>query len=286
MRLPAEERSRIERRLGSADDAVTVANVIETLANHVKHTSSAGLARLHYELEAPADADRFTLQLTRGIDVFTNEYVRAVRSASTRVLDVRLNAREKRVDVEMARAAAEPAPEAASYVPAESPRRRHLSIDFEPAAVVDAADRRLIDSLVDAVYTSVARVPAAMSFWFEPVHEGDDASSAASRHVADDDGSVSEAPVGAIVGYSLCFAHAPVVSAAFLDHLATQHSAALASAYMWFTAPARVCDGPLFVLNVRAASTPVSATKRIVKNNTPRGLATVPMPAKKRARAQ
>ena len=45
---------------------------------------------------------------------------------------------------------------------------------------------------------------------------------------------------------------------------------------------------PLFVVNVRASSTPVAATKRAVKHNTPRGLGvattTVAEPAKKRAR--
>jgi len=286
MRLPVEERARIERRLGNEADTVTVANVIETLANHLKKTTSgAPLARLNYELDAPVDADRFTLQLTRGIDIFTDEYVRAVRSASSRVLDVRLNGRDRRVDVVIARVAAQPVPEAEVYGGGGGTKVRHVSIDFDAATVVDASDRSLIDAIVDAVYHSVNRVPATMTFWYEPVHEIDDASASARRASAADDASTSEAPsAAATVGYSLCFAHAPVISAGFLDHLTTLHAASIASAYIWFTVPERVSDGPLFVVNVRAASTAVSSAKRIVKNNTPRGITVASSPAKKRAR--
>ena len=287
MRLPAEERSRLERRLGNADDALTASNIIETIVNHVRASNASALARLHYELEVPEGGDRYTVQLTQGFALFTYEYARVLSKASSRVLDVRLNCRDRCIEVVVARASLEQVPDAVVYAAPAAKKMRHVETDYDSFDVeCSRDDRRVITELVDAVYNAVARVPANMAFWFEGVHEhGGDDVSAVSR-ANDDDASVSEAPSGAILGYSLCFSRAPVLSLAFLEYLMREYAASVASSYVWFSPPERVEEqgDALFVINIRSSKTSVASTKRAVKANLPRGIVAPSGPSKKRVR--
>jgi hypothetical protein len=271
MRISDEEYARITRRLDAADDALLVRNIIETLCSHITRTRTTAMERLHYEIDATTLTDRFTFTITGGIPMFALEYVDVIRNVRhSRVLDVRLEARDLRVVVELARAAfaATLAPEPPYAPPQRGTKRRRTAVDYAAAGVENADDRATIDAIVGAVFDSAARISVSMTFWYETVSSGGGGSGDA------DDESVSEAggASGPTIGYSLCFGNPPPLSAAFLEYLHTTYAAAIAGAYVWFAPPARVYGSPLFVVNVRAADSPAAIAKRVMAMHVPRGL--------------
>jgi len=272
MRLSDEERARMARRLDDCEEDATVAsNVLETLYAYLRDKHASGSVRMPtygYHIETTPGADTFVLQLKRGLVMFMYEYVRVVRSVA-RVANVALNGIAGTVDVQIWRHAV--AMVAHEYVPpAHLARRRRLAIDFAASKRPPApADCTIIDALVNEVYASVRRIPAGMATWYETIREHGSAEDASEMTEGGTGAPGAAAP--AAMGYSICFTHIPAVSADFLKHLMTEYTAAIASMYMWFAPPASVADSPVFVVNVRAAATPVAATKLLVANNVPRG---------------
>lgn len=254
MKLPDDEFDALKARIVDVDDTKRVKGIIETLWNFVRHKSPSVLGQLKWAIEL--DAETLTLSILSCMSMFTDEYAHAVFSASTKVLGIVLNARSHSIDIRIAREHAEHEHVRTPYEAPAHKKRQLIAIDFEAATSRD--DCTLIETLVDAVYNAVPRVPARMSFWFEPI---DDA-----------------------LGYSLCFSHVPELPASFMEHLSARHAASVASSYMWFTPPKRVSDAPLFVVNIRSASTPVATTKARIKAATPEGLS-ADEPPTKRARA-
>lgn len=259
MRLPDEEVARIERRVGTPEDALVVRNLIESLVAHVTRTTTAKTEtpRLRYEV-VDVDATRFDFVLTRGFVIFAADYVDVLRNARrSRIFDVRLEPRG--VVITIARASYTSVVDVPPYV--ARVRERRVDIDFAAGGVTSADDRTTISAIVTAVYSAVDPLPASMVFWYETIGEVDDES-------------MSEAPVGdGVLGYSIVFGRVPSLGAALLEHVRTMHAAAVAGMYMWYEPPPRVFASPIFVVNVRAASTPVAATKLLVHAYLPRGIA-------------
>jgi len=272
MRLGDDERARLLRRLdGATADAIVAANIIETFGNQTRAKD------LGYVLETHEHA--FQVRLTSGFDVVSSAHVRAIVSASARITAVRLNCATRSIDVDVTRGE----PTTSAYVARATRVARHVDIEYDAASVPDKADCATIDALVDDVYNSLARIPATMSVWYERIRGGVGDSASESTIVVDDD--ASESVGAAVVGYTLCFEHMPVVTLDFLEYLTTKHAAAIAAAYVWFTPDANVAATPLFVINIRCASTPLASTKRIVANALPRGRLLPPQqPSAKRAR--
>ena len=277
MRLSDDEHDRLERRLKNKDDAVVAANVIETLVGYMRSQSSSQVKSLLYNVhDTTSDADTFVLRFTKGVDVFTHEYMRVILNVSWRVLDVRLDFAERCVDVEIKRTRKNDEREpflAPTYRRPRSKKRR-LSTDFTGSAVHDRADQSMIDTLVDEVYTSVPRIPAAMVSWFETINDGaagDESESLA--QASSKDGT-------SLLGYSVCFTHMPAISVHFLEYLMGKHAAHIASAYAWFS-PKRI-DSPVFVINCHADATRAEETKVTVRSHLPRGVDASTAPSSKK----
>lgn len=254
MRLDDSEYSYLEKRLESKEDAVVAARVLEALYVYINERTKAKLEHIDYD--TVAGSPYYTIGIKSGVDIFMYEYIRAILSASQRVHHVSFVG--NRVEIAITRCAHTGEATADTYTRV-SRKRRRIDTDYSTANVSDA-DQTVIDSLVGDVYSSLERLPMEMTFWFETIGGGGD----------DDEESESTA-TGPPLGYTLCFSNVPHVTSAFLSYLTTQYAAAIASIYMWRNPPTRVSDGPLFIINIRSADTPIATTKR-VKSNIPRGI--------------
>lgn len=262
-----EERQFILKQVnGSAPDCALVCQVLRTVQRNGQAIS--------YGVRVEDDGS-LLVRLGKNVGMFSSAQARGMFALSLRVEHVSIRFDKPCVEVRIVRDG-ETAQMSRRPWTAEFPRAVH--VDYVASRITDADDIRVIDGIVAAVYSAAERMPSTL-FWFEPiVHAGGwaDTNAAAAAAAGDDDDDASEsstgarrAPETARLGYSLCFANVPTLSATFFDHLTETYGQRVASAYAWFGVAA---GPPLLVVNVRRAAAPAGVLLPAVKEHVPRPL--------------
>jgi len=309
MRLHKTDRDRIKERLNNDDrDALVACNIIEVLSRRIREISGVSASNdmepvsCDFITDDEGDPDHFRMQFTKGVSLFSHAFALMIDQVSDRIIDIQLLMTSRIIEIIVVRASAVSAVSATQrrtglfsstitlkpavrhekirFEPRVSKRRRIIDIDYAASGVIELADQRVVNSIVDDVYQSFERIPANMIFWFEVVR-GEHGAHLSERHggaalpFSDDivDDSVSESVAGGdIVGFSLCFSGVPDISFSFLQWLHKRYPTTIASSYAWLHVPNTVNHEAMFVINVRHINASIGDAHRIVQNSQPRGI--------------
>jgi len=253
MRVPDSERASILRDVnGSTDDCTLVCHIIELL--HRGGNMAYCLTR--------KDASSLAVVFPSSFNIFTASQARQVWALSQRITDVRIHFGKRRIAVHIATAAmATPL----AYTPASTRTLSADAVDWHAGGMTDADDVRTCSSIVQDVYNVAARMPD-VHFYFDVIG-GPDSATVSATDDASTESHVAVVAEGARIGYSLCFAGMPDMSATFFRHLHQAYGTRIADAYAYI---GKHVHTPLLVVNVRRATTPSGHATQHIASFVPR----------------